>query len=147
MRRKTTGFSLKVNDVGSPNLHRHHEVGVEDAGNGWARSRVKDQLFVDRLLMNDDLTVAQHLEAERLIGLAQKAKVYLKSPRMGASSFGGNRPDMMSSGLMRYARYFKRVIRKWGTEGAGILHDHVIEDKHTKDQARINLLAEMLTRD
>ena len=102
---------------------------------------------VDRLLMNDDLTVAQHLEAERLIGLAQKAKVYLKSPRMGASSFGGNRPDMMSSGLMRYARYFKRVIRKWGTEGAGILHDHVIEDKHTKDQARINLLAEMLTRD
>ncbi len=65
---------------------------------------------------------------------------------MGVASFGGGKPDMMSSGLMRYARYFRRVIRKWGTEGAGILHDHVIEDKHTTDKNKILLIAEMLTR-
>ena len=146
MKQTTTGSKLKINDVGSPLLHKHHDVNVEDAGNGWARAKIKDQLFIDKLLMNDDLTIAQHLEGERLIDLAQSANVYLKSPSMGVASFGGGKPDMMSSGLMRYARYFRRVIRKWGAEGAGILHDHVIEDKHTEDKNRIKLIAEMLTR-
>ena len=51
MKKMTTGSDLKINDIGSPLLHKHHKVDVEDAGNGFARSKVKDQLFIDHLLI------------------------------------------------------------------------------------------------
>ena len=142
----TTGSDLKINDIGSPLLHKHHKVDVEDAGNGFARSKVKDQLFIDHLLIKDLIDVDEHLEAERVIGLAMSAHVYLKSPAMDAGSFGGGKPDMMSSGLMRYSRYMRRVIENWGLEGERVITRHVIDDVYTDDFVQISLLRKVLSR-
>ena len=146
MKKMTTGSDLKINDIGSPLLHKHHKVDVEDAGNGFARSKVKDQLFIDHLLIKDLINVDEHLEAERVIGLAVGAQVYLKSPSMNQSSFGSGKPDMMSSGLMRYSRYMRWVIDNWGLEGEQVITLHVIDDVHTNDFAQISLLRKVLSR-
>ena len=87
MKQTTTGSKLKINDVGSPLLHKHHDVNVEDeVTGGQSQDQGSD---IDKLLMNDDLTIAQHLEGERLIDLVQSANVYLKSPSMGVASSVG----------------------------------------------------------
>ena len=89
MKTMTTGSDLKVNDKGSPLLRKHHAVDVEDGGSGVGRAVVKDQLFIDHLLIKDMIDVHQHMEAERVINLAVSAQVYLKSPSMDSISHGG----------------------------------------------------------
>tara|TARA_R110002020_G_C15920591_1_gene742809 strand:+ start:242 stop:673 length:432 start_codon:yes stop_codon:yes gene_type:complete len=142
----TIGTKLLVNEVGSRQLHEKHNVTVEASDNGFARSRVKDQLFIDDLLMKDYITLAQHREAERIIGLAQAASVYLKSPNM-AGFLGEGRPDMMTSGLMRLRSLMKAIEKKYGELGVLLVYRYVIEDKETGDLRAIKLLAKILTRD
>ena len=143
----TTGTKLLVNEVGSRQLHQKHKVTVEASDNGFARSRVKDQLFIDKLLMKDHITVRQHSEAERILGLAQAANVYLKSPNMAGIISDGGKPDMMTSGLMRLRGLLKAIEKKFGEKGVTVLYRHVIEDVHTEDLPSIKLLSVMLTRE
>ena len=144
----TTGTSrLLVNEIGSRQLHQKHKVTVEASDNGFARSRVKDQLFIDKLLMRDHITVRQHSEAERILGLAQSANVYLKSPNMAGIISDGGKPDMMTSGLMRLRGLLKAIEKKFGDKGVTVLYRHVIEDVHTEDIPSIELLSLILTRD
>ena len=142
----TIGTELLVNEIGSRQLHQKHKVTVEASDNGFARSRVKDQLFIDDLLMKDRITLAQHREAERIVGLAQAANIYLKSPNM-AGFLGGGKPDMMTSGLMRLRSLLKAIERKYGEVGVTILYRHVIENVWTESQEKIELLSKMLTNE
>ena len=142
----TIGIELLVNEVGSHQLHQKHKVTVESADNGFARSRVQDQLFVDDLLMKNHITLAQHREAERIIGLAQAANIYLKSPNM-AGFLGGGKPDMMTSGLMRLRGLLKAIERKYGEIGVTLLYRHVIENVWTDNKEKIELLSEILTKE
>tara|TARA_A100001391_G_scaffold144210_1_gene101944 strand:+ start:1350 stop:1781 length:432 start_codon:yes stop_codon:yes gene_type:complete len=142
----TIGTKLLVNEVGSRQLHEKHNVTVEPSDNGFARSRVQDQLFIDDLLMKDHITLAQHREAERIIGLAQAANIYLKSPNM-AGFLGGGKPDMMTSGLMRLRGLLKAIERKYGEIGVTLLYRHVIENVWTDNKEKIELLSEILTKE
>tara|TARA_R100000995_G_scaffold70657_1_gene39252 strand:- start:239 stop:730 length:492 start_codon:yes stop_codon:yes gene_type:complete len=142
----TIGTELLVNEIGSRQLHQKHKVSVEASDNGFARSRVKDQLFIDDLLMKDRITLAQHREAERIVGLAQAANIYLKSPNM-AGFLGGGKPDMMTSGLMRLRGLLKAIEKKYGEVGVTILYRHVIENFWTESQEKIELLSKMLTNE
>ena len=146
MKTMTIGSDLKVNDKGSPLLCKHHAVDVEDAGSGVRRAVVKDQLFIDHLLIKDMIDVHQHMEAERVINLAVSAQVYLKSPSMDSISHGGGQPDMLSSGLIRYAGYIKWVVKKFGHEGERVIITHVVDDVYTTDFALISLIAKILKR-
>ena len=142
----TIGIELLVNEVGSHQLHQKHKVTMEASDNGFARSRVQDQLFIDDLLMKDHITLAQHREAERIIGLAQAANIYLKSPNM-AGFLGGGKPDMMTSGLMRLRGLLKAIQRKYGEIGVTLLYRHVIENVWTDNKEKIELLSEILTKE
>ena len=146
-KQKMTGSEPLVNEIGSRELHKKHSVGFEDADNGFLRLRIKDQLFVDKLLLDDHIDTDQHKEAERILGIAQSANVYIKSPNMEAVASEGGKPEMMTSGLMRLRGILKAIQKKHGDIGVEVLYRHVIEDEWTDNQDRINILSAVLTRD
>ena len=146
----TSPSEVFVNEIGSKGIHDRHTVALEAGDSRFARARVKDQLFIDHLLMDDILTIDQHVQAERLLNLAVSASVYLKSPGfmgfVGADSggSGGGRNDIYSSALMRWHRQEKYLRRKWGDTGVGVVHDHIVLDVWTDSQPRISLLSQIL---
>jgi hypothetical protein len=142
----TSPSDLPVNEIGNRSLHARHSVALEESDSKFARAKVKDQLFVDYLLMEDLLTVQQHANAEHLLATAVSAGVYLKSPKMDSiiTAYGEGAPDMYSSGLMRWSRSEKRIRKRWGDEGVKVVYDHVILDIWTRQQERIATLGEIL---
>jgi hypothetical protein len=148
----TSPSEVFVNEVGSKGIHDRHTVALEAGDSRFARARVKDQLFIDHLLMDDTLTVDQHREAERILNLVVSASVYLKSPSMEGFSgavqggSGGGRNDIYSSALMRWHRQEKYLRRKWGDTGVGVVHDHIVLDVWTDSQPRISLLSQILDK-
>ena len=113
---------------------------------GPRHEKVRDQLFVDSLLLSDQLTIQQHLEAERILLLYQFAGGFLGSPSLTAVRVPGSRPEPYTSALMTLSRTLKRIRAKFGLAGVKAVEDHVIEDLRTDDQHTIELLAKVLTR-
>ena len=143
----TGNKKILVNEVGNRHLHKKHKIALEGSDNGFSRAKVQDQLFVDQLLMDDLITVAQHREAERIVALAQSANVYVKTPSREPRIGGGGKPDMMSSGLMKLRRFYLLISHKHGEAGVSVLYSHVIKDIPTDDKEKICLLAKVLTKD
>jgi hypothetical protein len=52
--------------------------------------------------------------------------------------------DMYNSGLMRFHRAMKRVLRLHGQEGVDVVNDHIIENRPTNVSERIQLLVQVL---
>jgi hypothetical protein len=136
----------EVNEVGNRGTHDHHVVELEASDSAYMRGRVKDQRFIDHLLMKDLLSVEQHGRGEHLLQLAVSASVFLTSPKftgvVGGS--GGSNTDIYSSGLMRWHRAEKGIRKKWGDEGVVIIHDHVVLDVWTDQGEKVGFLARIL---
>lgn len=136
----------EINEVGNRGTHDHHVVELEASDSAFLRGRVKDQRFIDHLLMKDLLSVEQHRRGEHLLQLAVSASVFLTSPKftgvVGGS--GGSNTDIYSSGLMRWHRAEKGIRKKWGDEGVVIIHDHVVLDVWTDQGERVGFLARIL---
>ena len=79
---------LPVNEIGNKHLHFKHDINLEQSDSGFARAKIKDQLFVDHLLMQDFIDVYQHQNAEKLV-LNLKQKGYNAS-RLGLNEKGLN---------------------------------------------------------
>jgi len=60
---KRTKSGTDLSDIGTAQLHTKHDVHVEELESGLARAKVKDQLTIDRLLLEDVITIAHHMEA------------------------------------------------------------------------------------
>lgn len=132
-------------DLGSRQVHRQHVVSVETLESGLPRATVKDQLFIDKLLMADLITVSQHARAEHFVELAQRARFYLSPPNMAGVRSASVKPvDIYSSGLMRFHRAMKHVLRLHGQEGVDAVYEHIIENRPTNVASRIQLLVKVL---
>jgi len=144
----TSHSNLPVNDIGTKSLHEKHHVVLEQSDSKFARAKVKDQLFVDYLLMEDIITVDQHVNAEALLDLATKAGAYLKSPDFGriTTALAGKPSDIYSSSLMRWGRREKKIKKKFGNLGVEIVRDHVLLDLWTRQEQRIVLLKAILSQ-
>lgn len=142
----TSPSDLPVNDIGTERIHKKHTVVLEESDTKFARARVKDQLFVDWLLMQDFLSVQQHQQAEHYLEAAMNAGIYIKSPRMTdiIISLEAKPQGVYSSGLMRWANIERSIKKRWGGVGVEIIHDHVVLDVWTSQQQKINLLAKIL---
>ena len=57
----------EINEVGNRGTHDHHVVELEASDSAFLRGRVKDQRFIDHLLMKDLLSVEQHGRGEHLL--------------------------------------------------------------------------------
>ena len=138
---------FEVNEVGNKGTHDHHVVALEASDSAFLRGRVKDQLFIDHLLMKDLISVEQHRRGEHLLQLAVSASVYLTSPKftgMGGVS-GGSNTNIYSSGLMRWHRAEKKIRKKWGDAGVVIIHDHVVLDVWTDEGEKVGFLSRILS--
>jgi|TARA_R110000796_G_scaffold11488_4_gene38719 hypothetical protein len=143
----TSKSRFDLNEVGNKATHDKHVVALEPSDSVFMRGRIKDQLFIDHLLMNDVITMEQHASGERFLQLAVSASVYLTSPNFAGVGGGGVRSNttMYSSGLMKWHRAEKNVRKKWGDEGVIIIHDHIVLDVWTNDDLKIELLISILT--
>ena len=106
--------------------------------------RTRDRLFIDSLLLSNQLTIQQHLEAERILLLYRFAGGFLGSPSLTAVRVPGSRPEPYAS-LMTLSRTLKRIRAKFGLAGVKAIEDHVIEDLRTDDPHTIELLAKVLS--
>ena len=136
-----------LNEVGNKGTHERHVVSLEPSDSAFLRGKVKDQLFIDHLLMTDVITLDQHASGERYLQLAVAASVYLTSPKFAGVVGGGVRSNttMYSSGLMKWHRAEKNVRKKWGDSGVVIIHDHIVLDVWTDDDLKIEFLIRILT--
>ena len=136
-----------LNEVGNKGTHERHVVSLEPSDSAFLRGKVKDQLFIDHLLMTDVITLDQHASGERYLQLAVAASVYLTSPKFAGVVGGGVRSNttMYSSGLMKWHRSEKNVRKRWGDEGVVIIHNHIILDVWTNDDLKIEFLIRILT--
>jgi len=138
---------LPVNEIGNKHLHLKHDINLERSDSGFARAKIKDQLFVDHLLMEDIIDVYQHQNAEKLVAIAVSAGVFLRSPNLSGTNFpSSGKSNIYSSGLMRWNGVEKSIRKKWGDDGMKIIYDHVILDVWTDDQEKVGILGRILTR-
>jgi hypothetical protein len=81
----------KVNDIGSLQLHSKHDIVIETLDTGLARATIRDQLFIDKLLLAGLITLHQHSRAGYFLRLAELASVHLCSPSLSPIVSGGVR--------------------------------------------------------
>ena len=137
----------KVNDIGSLQLHSKHDIVIETLDTGLARATIRDQLFIDKLLLAGLITLHQHSRAENFLRLAENASIYLRSPNLSQVVSGGvQKKDLYSRGLLRLSRALKSVRHLHGQLGVDVIQDHIIEDRHTKDPARIDAIRAVLSQ-
>jgi hypothetical protein len=46
----TGTFDLKINDLGTPELHKKHRIALEPSDGAFVRAKVTNQLVIDDLL-------------------------------------------------------------------------------------------------
>jgi hypothetical protein len=143
---KRTKSGTDLSDIGTAQLHTKHDVHVEELESGLARAKVKDQLAIDRLLLEDVITIAHHMEAERLLNLAQGAGVFLRSIDMGAVMGGSGKGDLANTGFIRWRYAINGIRRRYGIEGVEVVQDCIVEDRRVGEE-RIALLIKVLSRE
>ena len=144
MKQKKSGTDLS--DIGTTQLHLKHEVQVEKLESGLARSKVRDQLVIDDYLFEEKISVPQHAEAERLLELAQKAGVFLRSIDMSAVIGGDGKGDLANTGFIRWRYAINGIKRNHGIEGVEVVQDCIVENKRL-GESRLELLVQVLSRE
>ena len=143
---KRTKRGTDLSDIGTTQLHIKHDVQIEGLESGLARAKVKDQMVIDALLLDDVITIAQHAEAERLLNLAQRAGVFLRSVDMGGVMGGSGRGDLANTGFMRWRYAINGIRRSHGVEGVKVVQDCILEN-HKGSEGRTELLIKVLSRE
>ena len=91
----TIGISkqeVHVNDVGSPHLHKHHEVVIRVFNNTKVgRAIVLDQHLIDVLFNEDQLDSRQHSVCDKYLGMISKSGTFPPAPQLSERIFTGNK--------------------------------------------------------
>ena len=143
---KQTKSGTDLSDIGTTQLHVKHEVQVEKLESGLARAKVRDQMVIDAYLFEDKIFVPQHAEAERLLELAQKAGVFLRSIDMSAVMGGDGKCELANTGFIRWRYAINGIKRNHGIEGVEVVQDCIVENKRL-GESRLELLVQVLSRE
>ena len=143
---KQTKSGTDLSDIGTTQLHVKHEVQVEKLESGLARAKVRDQMVIDAYLFEDKISVPQHAEAERLLELAQKAGVFLRSIDLCAGMGGDGKGDLANTGFIRWRYAINGIKRNHGIEGVEVVQDCIVENKRL-GESRLELLVQVLSRE
>jgi len=83
---------IHVNDVGSPHLHKHHEVVVRVFNNTKVgRAIVLDQHLIDVLFNEEQLDSRQHNVCDKYLGMISKSGTFPAAPPLTERIFTGNK--------------------------------------------------------
>ena len=143
---KQTKSGTDLSDIGTTQLHVKHEVQVEKLESGLARAKVRDQMVIDAYLFEDKISVPQHAEAERLLELAQRAGVFLRSIDMSAVMGGDGKGDLANTWFIRWRYAINGIKRNHGIEGVEVVQDCIVENKRL-GESRLELLVQVLSRE
>ena len=139
---KEIGISKPLNEIGTRELHRRHRIKFED-GDTFARARVIDQTFVDRLLLKKIIEIRHHAAAEQLVQQSVMAGMFVRSPNWTAIP-GNNRKDAYTNGLLRYSRTLRFVERSLDYKAVLVLVRVVVEDYGTDDEKELEVVIDCL---
>ena len=125
-KRKTSGT---FNDIGSLELHKKHEVILEEPEDeAIGRARVADQKMIDRLLLDDYIDMNQHKAGEYLLTAAVNAGLFVKTPNLMAVGGGGSK-DIYNYGILKLSRIMNLMGREIGQSGAEMVVNVVCDDR------------------
>ena len=119
---------IKVNDLGTTELHKKHRVTLEQSDGAFLRAKVSDQIYIDKLLIDKVISLSQHATAEWFLNQAVKANIYVRTPFMGARSSGAKASDKYTNNLLVFSRTMRKVTRKFGAKGSQILFQAVVDN-------------------
>ncbi|HBW00515.1 MAG TPA: hypothetical protein DEF03_04910 [Bacteroidetes bacterium] len=144
LRRQTLNF--KINEVGSSTLHERHKIDLRQVPETqFLQAKVKDQLFIDHLLLEDLIDVKQHQNGEYIQSLASGAGCFATAPSFGGAYSPTTQPkNPLTQPLVRLSSKIRHIRRKYGDIGVNVVTAHVVLDKWTEDKTRINILAKVL---
>jgi|TARA_R110000803_G_scaffold163303_3_gene226926 predicted polyphosphate/ATP-dependent NAD kinase len=135
---------VRVNDLGTAEIHKRHKTSLEQSDGAFLRVRVKDQLFIDELLLKRKIDCFHHAIAEKILSEAVRASVYIKSPSMEAGGLGSI-ASKYSNYLLIFSRTLKRIITKFGCDGERLVFDVVVNNTPISNDDEIKKLKEILT--
>lgn len=140
--------NFRINELGNKTLHEKHDIGLQEAeGSRFIQAKVRDQLFIDHLLLKDLIDLDQHAVAESIVLLASNSGSYAKAPSFGSVTSGTSRKtDMLSNSLVKLGSKFKQIKKKFGSEGIVVVTNHVILDRWTDCKETISFLAQVLNK-
>ena len=125
-KRKTSGT---FNDIGSLELHKKHEVILEEPEDeAIGRARVADQKMIDRLLLDDYIDMNQHKAGEYLLTAAVNAGLFVKTPNLMAVGGVGSK-DIYNYGILKLSRIMNLMGREIGQSGAEMVVNVECDDR------------------
>ena len=136
---------VKVNDLGTAEIHKRHKTSLEQSDGAFLRVRVKDQLVIDDLLLKRKIDCFHHSTAERILSQAVMANVYLKTTPMDAGVYDGNSSDRYTNHLLIFSRTLKRIITKFGYDGERLVFDVVVNNTPISNDDEVKRLKLILT--
>ena len=136
----------KINEIGSKSLHNRHKIEISESDDTqFLRAKVKDQLFIDYLLLSDLINIDQHKNGEYIQSLASSSGCFAKAPSFGGVYSPIGKPkDPLTQPLVKLSRKIKHIRRKFGDSAVSVVTAHVVLDRWTNDQERIGILARVL---
>ena len=139
-----TGTSeIQVNDLGTTELHKQHRVQLEPSDGAFLRGRVVDQIYIDKLLLSNELSMQQHATAEWFLNQAVKANVYVTTPNFSLG-FGGKKNSNYTNHLLALSRTMRKVYKKFGAEGGRILFQTIVDNLNIKSESKMKLFKNIL---
>ena len=129
----TGTFDLKINDLGTPKLHKKHRIALEPSDGAFVRAKVTNQLVIDDLLMKKKIESHHHATAEYILNQAVKASMFTKTPRLDGVSSGRSGPkNNYTNGLLNLGWTFKKITRKFGSEAATLTYNVIVNNLSIK---------------
>jgi hypothetical protein len=130
MKQKKTGtYKQKVNDLGNSGTHKKHKVVLEQSEDSkFVRGRVSDQLYIDRLLLADQIDLVEHKAAEYVLKVFVSAGVYVRTPDMSALSVSGGRKDKYTHGLLKMKDLCEYLAAEVGEDEALMICQSIVKD-------------------
>ena len=72
--------TFKVNDLGSPHLHKQKKIGIQSINGGKvARAIVYDQHIIDRLYLDNHINEQQHAVCDKYLGIIGRSGAFVSS--------------------------------------------------------------------
>ena len=106
---------IHVNDIGSPYLHKRHQVTIKEfSKTKVGRAIVLDQHLIDVLFLNDDIDTQQHHVCDKYLGLISKSGCFVSSPALDKILFTGHQNSASESRSVILIKVQRKITEEVG---------------------------------
>tara|TARA_R100001443_G_scaffold30249_5_gene43856 strand:+ start:15648 stop:16187 length:540 start_codon:yes stop_codon:yes gene_type:complete len=113
---KNTIGNFNPTDLGTKELHSHFDCELESLGKGIFRTRIKNQLVIDKLFINSLIDEKQHNAGEFIYKLASQSGIFPSSVNLIATFQDGGLANTSSHKSLK-ALVLTRITKILRTQG------------------------------